>query len=61
VYNYVNPLRRDTVSTGLASAGDNVTIRFTTDNSGPWILHWFVNDHNFFSTSDAEDIFVQSY
>ncbi|KAG6844220.1 Acyl-coenzyme A oxidase 2 [Tephrocybe sp. NHM501043] len=37
-YNYVDPPRRDVVSTGLA--GDNVTIRFETDNSGPWILHW---------------------
>lgn len=45
VYNYANPLRRDTVSTGLASAGDNVTIRFTTDNSGPWILHCHIDWH----------------
>lgn len=33
-------MRRDVVSAGLA--GDNVTIRFQTDNAGPWILHWFV-------------------
>ena len=39
-YNFVNPVRRDTVSLGLA--GDNVTVRFQTDNEGPWILHWFV-------------------
>lgn len=39
-YNFVNPVRRDVVSAGLA--GDNVTIRFQTDNAGPWILHWFV-------------------
>ena len=39
-YNYANPVRRDTVSTG--SSSDNVTIRFTTDNPGPWILHWCV-------------------
>ncbi|KAJ4471419.1 laccase lcc6 [Lentinula aciculospora] len=32
-YNYVNPIRRDTVSTGAAT--DNVTIRFTTNNAGP--------------------------
>ncbi|KAJ4473035.1 laccase 1 [Lentinula aciculospora] len=32
-YNYVNPPRRDVVSTGAAT--DNVTIRFTTDNAGP--------------------------
>ena len=39
-YNFINPVRRDVVSAGLA--GDNVTIRFQTDNAGPWILHWFV-------------------
>jgi len=39
-YNFVNPVQRDVVSTG--SPGDNVTIRFKTDNPGPWILHWFV-------------------
>ena len=39
-YNFVNPVRRDVVSAGLA--GDNTTIRFQTDNAGPWILHWFV-------------------
>ncbi|KAF8888052.1 laccase 3 precursor [Infundibulicybe gibba] len=43
VYNYVNPVRRDVVSTGLA--GDNVTIRFTTDNPGPWILHCHIDWH----------------
>ena len=37
-YNYANPVRRDTVSTG--SSGDNVTFRFSTDNPGPWLLHW---------------------
>jgi iron transport multicopper oxidase len=21
---------------------DNVTIRFVTDNTGPWFLHWWV-------------------
>ena len=30
-YNYVNPPRRDTVSTG--NPGDNVTIRFTVSSS----------------------------
>lgn len=39
-YNYDNPVRRDVVSLGVA--GDNVTIRWTTDNPGPWILHWYV-------------------
>ena len=38
VYNYVNPVRRDVVNTGVA--GDNATIRFKTDNAGPWIIHW---------------------
>jgi iron transport multicopper oxidase len=37
-YNYVNPVMRDTVDTG--STGDRVTIRFITNNPGPWILHW---------------------
>ncbi|KAG6917343.1 hypothetical protein DXG01_002914 [Tephrocybe rancida] len=35
-YNYLNPVRRDTVNTGLA--GGNATIRFVTDNAGPWFL-----------------------
>lgn len=38
-YNYVNPVKRDVVNIGVA--GDNVTIRFTTDNPGPWIMHWY--------------------
>lgn len=38
-YNYKNPVRRDVVSIGGAT--DNVTIRFRTDNPGPWILHWW--------------------
>ncbi|KIK79343.1 laccase [Paxillus rubicundulus Ve08.2h10] len=38
--NFVNPVRRDVAS--LGSTGDNVTIRFTTDNPGPWFLHWRV-------------------
>ncbi|KAH7891006.1 laccase [Phlebopus sp. FC_14] len=42
-YNYVNPVRRDTVSSG--SAVDNVTIRFTTDNPGPWFLHCHIDFH----------------
>lgn len=31
---------RDSVNVGDAS--DNVTIRFKTDNPGPWMLHWYV-------------------
>ncbi|KAG6331797.1 hypothetical protein ID866_7290 [Astraeus odoratus] len=42
-YNYVNPVRRDTLSTG--STTDNVTIRFTTDNPGPWFLHCHIDWH----------------
>ncbi|KAF9262297.1 laccase [Marasmius fiardii PR-910] len=41
VYNYVNPVRR--VSTGVST--DNVTIRFKTDNAGPWFLHCHINPH----------------
>ncbi|KAF9563577.1 laccase [Agrocybe pediades] len=42
-YNYANPVRRDVVSIG--GAGDNVTIRFETDNVGPWMLHCHIDWH----------------
>ncbi|KAF4581293.1 laccase [Pleurotus pulmonarius] len=42
-YNFANPVRRDVVSTG--TTGDNVTIRFTTDNAGPWLLHCHIDWH----------------
>nr|BAE80732.1 laccase 2 [Flammulina velutipes] len=42
-YNFENPPRRDVVSIG--AAGDNVTIRFTTDNPGPWFLHCHIDWH----------------
>ncbi|KAK7029545.1 laccase, multicopper oxidase, benzenediol:oxygen oxidorectuctase [Paramarasmius palmivorus] len=42
-YNYANPVRRDVVSIGGSS--DNVTIRFRTDNVGPWILHCHIDFH----------------
>nr|CBV46340.1 laccase [Meripilus giganteus] len=42
-YNYVNPVRRDVVSIG--GAGDNVTIRFETNNPGPWFLHCHIDWH----------------
>ncbi|KAL0958763.1 hypothetical protein HGRIS_014085 [Hohenbuehelia grisea] len=42
-YNYVNPPVRDVVSMG--GAGDNVTIRFRTDNPGPWLLHCHIDFH----------------
>lgn len=46
-YNYVNPVRRDTVNIGLNNGitSDNVTIRFFTDNSGPWFLHCHIDWH----------------
>ncbi|KAL0577425.1 hypothetical protein V5O48_004565 [Marasmius crinis-equi] len=43
-YNFDNPPIRDVVSTG-ASTSDNVTIRFRTDNSGPWFLHCHIEQH----------------
>nr|ALF95042.1 laccase [Crustodontia chrysocreas] len=43
VYNYVNPVQRDVVSIG--AAGDNVTIRFETNNPGPWFLHCHIDWH----------------
>ncbi|THH12095.1 hypothetical protein EW145_g227 [Phellinidium pouzarii] len=43
VYNYANPVRRDTVSIGGAS--DNVTFRFTTNNAGPWFMHCHIDWH----------------
>ena len=39
--NFVNPIRRDVTSLGNSST-DTVTIRFVTDNPGPWFLHWSV-------------------
>ncbi|KAF9038528.1 laccase [Panaeolus papilionaceus] len=42
-YNYANPVRRDTVNTG--SSNDSVTIRFVTDNAGPWFLHCHIDWH----------------
>ncbi|PCH44577.1 laccase [Wolfiporia cocos MD-104 SS10] len=43
-YNYVNPVRRDTVSIG-STQSDNVTIRFDTNNPGPWFLHCHIDFH----------------
>ncbi|ESK88328.1 laccase [Moniliophthora roreri MCA 2997] len=42
-YNYVDPPRRDVVNSG--KGGDNVTIRFFTDNPGPWFLHCHIDWH----------------
>ncbi|KAF7290856.1 Laccase 1 [Mycena indigotica] len=43
-YNYVNPVVRDVVTIG-GSTSDNVTIRFQTDNAGPWFLHCHIDFH----------------
>ncbi|KAF8141342.1 laccase [Boletus edulis] len=37
--NFINPLKRDTVSMGSEAQKSNITFRFVTDNPGPWILH----------------------
>ena len=56
-YNYNNPVWRDTVSTGAVN-GDNVTIRFQTDNPGPWFLHCHIDFHldAGFAVVMAEDV-----
>ncbi|TFK67402.1 Cu-oxidase-domain-containing protein [Pluteus cervinus] len=38
--NWDNPISRDVVSSGTSGS---IVIRFTTDNPGPWILHWYVS------------------
>ncbi|KAJ6592604.1 laccase 1 [Mycena capillaripes] len=43
-YNFIDPPIRDVVSTG-PSTSDNVTIRFVTDNAGPWFLHCHIDFH----------------
>ncbi|KAI0737364.1 laccase C [Daedaleopsis nitida] len=54
--NYVDPVRRDVVSIGKDM--DNVTIRFRTDNPGPWFLHCHIDWHlqNGLAVVFAEDI-----
>ena len=42
-YNFDNPVIRDVVSIG--TGGDDVTIRFFTDNPGPWFLHCHIDWH----------------
>ncbi|KAI0246641.1 laccase T2 copper depleted [Lactifluus subvellereus] len=42
-YNFHDPVIRDVVSIG--DKGDNVTIRFFTDNPGPWFLHCHIDWH----------------
>ncbi|KAI0041873.1 multicopper oxidase [Auriscalpium vulgare] len=55
-YNFDNPIVRDVVSIGLA--GDEVTIRFVTDNPGPWFFHCHIDWHltTGFAVVFAEDI-----
>ncbi|KAJ7866400.1 laccase [Mycena olivaceomarginata] len=43
-FNFDNPIIRDVVSTGPDTT-DNTTIRFVTDNAGPWILHCHIDFH----------------
>ncbi|KAI0246096.1 laccase C [Lactifluus subvellereus] len=43
-YNFVDPVVRDVVSIGTGST-DIVTIRFFTDNPGPWFLHCHIDWH----------------
>ncbi|KAF8131810.1 laccase [Boletus edulis] len=42
--NFVDPVRRDVVSIGRDPT-DNVTIRFVTNNPGPWFLHCHIDWH----------------
>ncbi|KAH9946367.1 phenoloxidase [Epithele typhae] len=57
-YNYANPLWRDVASQGSFYDSDNVTIRFRTDNPGPWFLHCHIDYHLAlgFAVVMAEDI-----
>ncbi|KAG1895235.1 laccase [Suillus fuscotomentosus] len=43
-FNYVNPVRRDVVSAG-STPDQQMVIRWTTDNSGPWFLHCHIDWH----------------
>ncbi|KAJ3563161.1 hypothetical protein NP233_g9119 [Leucocoprinus birnbaumii] len=43
-YNYEDPVIRDVTSIG-DTAGDFVSIRFRTDNPGPWIFHCHIDFH----------------
>lgn len=54
-YNYANPVIRDTVSAG--KIGDRTTIRFITNNPGPWMLHCHIDWHLYtgFALVFAED------
>ncbi|KAI0000120.1 laccase [Russula compacta] len=56
-YNFNNPVIRDVVSIGN-STGDDVTIRFFTDNPGPWFFHCHIDWHlnAGFAVVFAEDV-----
>ncbi|KAJ3713485.1 laccase [Lentinula guzmanii] len=41
-YNFKNPVRRDTT---LVALNNQTTIRFFTDNAGPWFLHCHIDLH----------------
>ncbi|KAJ7635366.1 laccase [Roridomyces roridus] len=43
-YNYEDPIVRDVISTG-DNTTDLPTIRFVTDNAGPWFLHCHIDWH----------------
>ncbi|KAF8988654.1 Cupredoxin [Cyathus striatus] len=43
VFNYDNPIQRDVVSPG--PDGSSTTIRFVTDNTGPWFFHCHIDFH----------------
>ncbi|KAF8259954.1 laccase [Lactarius quietus] len=55
-YNFKNPVIRDVVSVG--GTNDSVTIRFMTDNPGPWFLHCHIDWHleKGFAVVFAEDV-----
>jgi len=55
-YNFNDPVIRDVVSIG--AEGDEVTIRFFTDNAGPWIFHCHIDWHlnAGFAVVFAEDV-----
>jgi len=55
-YNFNDPVIRDVVSIG--NSGDNVTIRFFTDNPGPWFFHCHIDWHlnAGFAVVFAEDV-----
>ncbi|KAJ3563162.1 hypothetical protein NP233_g9118 [Leucocoprinus birnbaumii] len=43
-FNFLDPVQRDTFSAGN-TPGDFTSIRFRTDNPGPWILHCHIDFH----------------